>query len=267
MPAASKKSLYQRLCLMQAELASTGIAKDDENKFDKYKYRGIDSVLNTIGPMLARHELLLMPSVQWMEITPCISSQGKPQNHAKVLVDFTFYDTSGESLTRRFAGEAMDRGDKALNKAETAAFKYFLFECFCIPLHGEEGDADNESPEVGAPQIPAPQIPVAPQPSTTAPPQDNVATLHPVNQTASEAGDNTIVIIDAEGAENAVNLLTSMIGMHSNDRNALTGFWRENKQVIDILDTSYPEQYQRIKAAFTAASDQLTAPTTQETTS
>ena len=42
----------------------------------------------------------------------------------------------------------MDRGDKSINKACTAAYKYFLFEAFCIPVEGTP-DADTESPEVG----------------------------------------------------------------------------------------------------------------------
>jgi hypothetical protein len=32
---------------------------------------------------------------------------------------------------------------------------------------------------------------------------------------------------------------------------ALAGFWRTNKQVIDLLDTDYPDEYARLKAAFT----------------
>jgi hypothetical protein len=40
-----------------------------------------------------------------------------------------------------FYGEAMDSGDKATNKAMSAAFKYMAMEVFCIPTEGDN-DAD-----------------------------------------------------------------------------------------------------------------------------
>jgi hypothetical protein len=51
-------------------------------------------------------------------------------------------------------GEAMDSGDKATNKAMSAAYKYACMEVFCIPTEGTP-DADAETHEVAAvPQIP-----------------------------------------------------------------------------------------------------------------
>jgi hypothetical protein len=46
----------------------------------------------------------------------------------------------------------MDRGDKSINKAMSAAFKYFLFQAFCIPLQGS--DADSESHEIAPIETP-----------------------------------------------------------------------------------------------------------------
>ena len=46
----------------------------------------------------------------------------------------------------------MDSGDKATNKAMAAAFKYALFQTFCIPTE-EMKDADAETPEASAPVI------------------------------------------------------------------------------------------------------------------
>jgi hypothetical protein len=133
---------------VQAELAQAGIAKSDENTYDKYKYRGIDAVLNAVAPIFAKHGLVLLPSQQSCEIRTIQSSNGKAMNHCKVVMDFTFYDSEGDSVTSSFPGEAMDRGDKSINKACTAAYKYFLFEALCIPVEGTP-DADSESHEVG----------------------------------------------------------------------------------------------------------------------
>ena len=47
----------------------------------------------------------------------------------------------GSKHTIRTFGEAMDSGDKATNKAMSAAFKYAAFQAFCIPTEGDN-DAD-----------------------------------------------------------------------------------------------------------------------------
>jgi len=90
--------------------------------------------------------VIIMPSVVSCEIRTVTTSKGTQQNHAKVQTEFTLYDADGDSITHSFFGEGMDRGDKAVNKACTAAYKYFLFEAFCIPVEGTP-DADSESPE------------------------------------------------------------------------------------------------------------------------
>ena len=52
-------------------------------------------------------------------------------------------------------GESMDSGDKATNKALSAAYKYAAVLAFSIPLEGIE-DADAHSPEAGAAPAVAP---------------------------------------------------------------------------------------------------------------
>jgi len=143
------KTVIKALCAVQSDLAAAGIAKSETNTFDKYKFRGIDAVLNALAPILSRHGVIIMPSVSSCEIRTVQTSQGKPSSHAKVTVDYTLYDSEGDSIMHSFVGEGMDRGDKAVNKACTAAYKYFLFEAFCIPVEGTP-DADKESPEIGA---------------------------------------------------------------------------------------------------------------------
>ena len=43
-------------------------------------------------------------------------------------------------------GEAMDSGDKATNKALSAAYKYAALQVFCVPVDAD--DADHSSHEV-----------------------------------------------------------------------------------------------------------------------
>ena len=143
------RTVLKALCAVQKDLAEAGISKSDTNTFDNYKFRGIDAVLNALAPILSRHGVIIMPSVTSCEIRSVVTSQGKPNSHAKVMVTYTLYDAEGDAIAHSFVGEGMDRGDKAVNKACTAAYKYFLFEAFCIPVEGTP-DADRESPEMGS---------------------------------------------------------------------------------------------------------------------
>jgi hypothetical protein len=163
----SDRTLFKALSAVQADLAKAGIAKAQTNTFDKYKFRGIDDVLNAMAPILAEHGVVIMPSVRKCKLATVTTSQGKTQNHCRVEMEYTIYDVKGDCISHTFPGEGMDRGDKAINKACTAAYKYFLFEAFTIPVEGTP-DADSESPEQAAPEkaaakkAPAKSKPISP---------------------------------------------------------------------------------------------------------
>jgi hypothetical protein len=58
----------------------------------------------------------------------------------------------GSKHTARTFGEAMDSGDKATNKAMSAAYKYMAFQTFAIPTEGDN-DADNHTHEIVRTQV------------------------------------------------------------------------------------------------------------------
>jgi hypothetical protein len=68
-----------------------------------------------------------------------------------VKVEFHFVsvnDPSSKHVVVVF-GEAMDSGDKATNKAMSAAYKYACLQVFCIPTEGDN-DADGSSHDVAS---------------------------------------------------------------------------------------------------------------------
>ena len=124
------------------------IQKKDMNTYDKYKYRGIDAVYNAVQPALVKNGVFIVPKLESIEQTERMSKKGDAQIHTKVTVRFTFYAKDGSSVECVFPGEAVDRSDKSINKAMTAAFKYCIFETFCIPTE-DLNDADKDSPDIG----------------------------------------------------------------------------------------------------------------------
>jgi hypothetical protein len=73
----------------------------------------------------------------------------------EVAFDFVSAE-DGSSHTAQAYGEAMDSGDKATNKAMSAAYKYACMEVFCIPTEGNP-DADAETHEVAPREAHRPQ--------------------------------------------------------------------------------------------------------------
>jgi len=146
--------VYQAINAVQSDLAKAGIAKGSENKFDGYKFRGIDAVYNALSPLLARHGLCILPRMIHRICEERQSQKGGALFYVTVEAEFDFVCAEdGSKHTVRTFGEAMDRGDKATNKAMSAAYKYAAFQAFAIPTEGDN-DADAQTHEVIA-QIPA----------------------------------------------------------------------------------------------------------------
>ena len=141
--------VYQAINAVQAALSKDGIAKNRTNtQGSGYKFRGIDDVYNALAPLLAAHALVIIPR---MIARHCVERQSKSGGalfYVTVEAEFDFVSAEdGSTATARTFGEAMDSGDKATNKAMSAAYKYAAFQAFAIPTEGNP-DADAETHEV-----------------------------------------------------------------------------------------------------------------------
>lgn len=141
-------SVYKSINAVQADLAKIGIAKDSVNSFDKYNFRGIDAVYNVLSPLLAKHGLCILPRMIARTCEERASQKGGALFYVTVEAEFDFVCAEdGSKHTVKTYGEAMDRGDKATNKAMSAAYKYAAFQAFAIPTEGDN-DADAHTHEV-----------------------------------------------------------------------------------------------------------------------
>jgi hypothetical protein len=143
--------VYAAIAAVMAKLAKVGISKDrtaQTGGSGSYKFRGIDDVYNTLAPYLSECQLLILPRVLSREVTERLSNNNKALFYVVLDVEFDFVSAAdGSKHTVRVCGEAMDSGDKATNKAMSAAYKYAAFMTFAIPTEGDN-DADNATHEV-----------------------------------------------------------------------------------------------------------------------
>lgn len=140
--------VYQAINKVQTALAKTGISKDRTNSQQGYKFRGIDDVYAAVSPLLAEHGLCILPRMLSRSHEERQTAKGGVLFYVTVEAEFDFVSVAdGSKHTVRTFGEAMDSGDKATNKAMSAAYKYAAFQAFAIPTEGDN-DADAHTPDV-----------------------------------------------------------------------------------------------------------------------
>jgi hypothetical protein len=124
------------------------VGKNDSNDYDKYKYRGIDAVMNALNPAMVKNKVFVAPTVLDAQREERAGKNGTTMMYTVLTVKYTFYTEDGSSVDCVVIGEAMDRSDKSTNKAMSAAFKYACFQTFCIPTE-EMHDTEEESIPIG----------------------------------------------------------------------------------------------------------------------
>lgn len=139
-----------QLVAVTRRVAKEGIGKTRNNAQQGYKFRGVDEVMNTFAPILADEGLYLRPRFTERTVSERVNTKGTPLFYVTVKAEFDFANADGETVTvGPFFGEAMDSADKATNKAMAVAFKYAMFQTFCVPLEGVTGgDADEVTHDV-----------------------------------------------------------------------------------------------------------------------
>jgi len=135
-----RTGLVAKLSAVMAEVV--GVVKSHETESGpRYKYVATNDFVEVVRPVLVRHGVVLVPSLQ--EVTErSVAGKGGviALTTARVLVTVLDSET-GDSLEFLTVGEAMDSGDKALSKAVTSAMGSALRWLFLIPTCDEGAGA------------------------------------------------------------------------------------------------------------------------------
>ena len=146
-----KPSIYEALADVMGDVRA--VHKDGTNPKQGYKFRGIDGVVNAVGPVLRKHRVIVVPDVRTFDYgTVHVGSNQTPMGHARVVVAYTFHGPAGDHIVSSAAGEAFDSGDKATPKAMSVAFRTALLQALALPT--DEPDPDATSYERAAPADP-----------------------------------------------------------------------------------------------------------------
>lgn len=111
----------------------TAIGKSDFNDFHRFNFRGIDTVLDHVGPAFREHGILTFPKLVSLTAETVKSSKDKPMRLTTVTVEYTFVGPAGDRETTTVPGEAWDLEDKGSSKAMSVAFRTALLQVLAIP--------------------------------------------------------------------------------------------------------------------------------------
>lgn len=155
-------NIYESIAAIQADVDFIGKDKQTETG-QKFKYRGVDQVLNTLHPLFVKHKVFAVP-----EVLEVLNREWKTTQKGGVVVyqtakvKYTFYAEDGSSVSATVLGEAMDSGDKASNKCMSVAYKYACFQILSIPTEETTADPDDETEAFAKPAAqkkePVPEI-------------------------------------------------------------------------------------------------------------
>lgn len=145
-----EKKIYKAIPAIMEEIGHIG--KDKKNQQQGFMFRGIDQVMNTMKPLLAKHGVFIVPEILETNREERLTKSGGTLIYTIHKMKFHFIADDASWVAATVVGEGMDSADKSSNKAMAVAFKYACFQVFCIPTEEmAKDDPDNYTVEASKP--------------------------------------------------------------------------------------------------------------------
>jgi hypothetical protein len=136
-----KKTIHEAVVAVMRDVHAVG--KNETNAAQKFKFRGVDAVVNALAPAMRKHGLFVVPALNTADYSTRTSANGGELQVCRLSVAFTLCsDGDGGTLTGVVASEAFDSGDKATAKAMSVALRTFLLQTFMLPTDDKDPDQD-----------------------------------------------------------------------------------------------------------------------------
>lgn len=137
------------------------ISKNSRNEQQKFNFRGIDAVMNAVGPVLRQHGVIVVPTGAAHEAERYLSKNGGQMCNRTAEMSYRVYGPAGDFFDGVAVGEAADSGDKSMTKAESVALRTFLLQSLMLPTDDPDPDASSHERAVPV-RTQAQQMPAAP---------------------------------------------------------------------------------------------------------
>lgn len=136
--------IFSKIAAIMKETGA--ISKGRKNQQQGFMFRGIDDVMNELHELFSKNGVFILQEVQSFTTENRPTKSGGMNTFTRVTIKFRYITTDGSFVETTNVGEAMDPGDKSMNKAMSIALKYSLLQMLLIPTE-EKKDPDYDSHE------------------------------------------------------------------------------------------------------------------------
>lgn len=136
-------SLAQAWAAVMAEVQEIRKGEQFNGGGVRYSYRGVDAVINAVGPALRKHHVMILPirmQPSYRDVT--VGSKGTSMRECTMTVTYQIRGASGTVWEVVGQGESLDSGDKGTTKAGTVAFRNMLLTALAVPVDNPRLDPD-----------------------------------------------------------------------------------------------------------------------------
>ncbi|WP_086710273.1 ERF family protein [Streptomyces antimycoticus] len=109
----------------------------------RFNFRGVDTVVNTFGPVTLKHGINIFPVGVDAEHRDTTTSKGNKMRECTATVSWMVMGPKGDTLPvlLKTRGEALDSADKGTAKAQSVALRVLLLTGGLTPTHDKDPDA------------------------------------------------------------------------------------------------------------------------------
>ena len=109
----------------------------------RFNFRGVDTVVNTFGPVTLKHGVNIFPVGIEAEHRDTTTSKGSKMRECTATVSWMVMGPMGDTLPvlLKTRGEALDSADKGTAKAQSVALRVLLLTGGLTPTHDKDPDS------------------------------------------------------------------------------------------------------------------------------
>lgn len=148
-------SVHVAWARVMADVQSISKADRRDDPGGHYNFRGVDRVVNAVGPALRRHGVNVLPvKVYDVEYREARTAKGNPMQDCTLKVKWMVIGPAGDTFPEflESAGQATDTQDKATSKATSVAHRELFLSALHIPTQSPDTDRGHERGERPGPK-------------------------------------------------------------------------------------------------------------------
>lgn len=173
----------------------------------KYNFRGVDRVVNAVGPVLRKHGVIVVPELVSAEYRDVTRKEGGRSHECLVTMRYRWIGPAGDEIVATVAGENLDTSDKSTPKAQSVAWRTCLIQMLAIPT----GDPDPDAVHIERGEQPVPKA--TDYRDEIVDPRTSLGRLRQIRTELNQHNMATVLQVNESGDDEALLAMCDRIGL------------------------------------------------------